>query len=137
MELSRGNSLWVQTNYQCQPIFWTARVDVYYYVAKIPSIGKQKASSSAAKLHEQPRINSKDLRESNCCHTQHVISESSLGLLHVPIHGSQHFNNEKEVEVSVKEFFALKDKNWYQCGIEELAERWLQMVQHHSLYFEY
>ena len=34
------------------------------------------------------------------------------------------FNNQEEVEVSVKEFLA-KNKNWYQCGIKELAERWL------------
>ena len=43
---------------------------------------------------------------------------------------SWHFTNQEEVEASVKEFFALKDKNWYQCGIKELAERWFQTVQH-------
>ena len=37
----------------------------------------------------------------------------------------------------MKEFFTLKDKNWYQNGIKKLEERWLQMVEHNSLYFEY
>ena len=36
----------------------------------------------------------------------------------------------------MKESFASKDKNWYQCGIKELAERWLQMVHHNGFYFE-
>ena len=35
----------------------------------------------------------------------------------------QCFNNQKEVETSVKEFFISKDKNWYQHGIKELAEK--------------
>ena len=35
------------------------------------------------------------------------------------------FNNKEELETTVKEFFALKYKNWHQRGIKELAERWL------------
>ena len=48
----------------------------------------------------------------------------------------QHFNNSKEVEASVKEFFTLKDKNWYQLGINKPAGRWLEIVQHDSLCLE-
>ena len=36
---------------------------------------------------------------------------------------SLRFNNQKEVEASMKEFFASKDKNWYLHEIKELAER--------------
>ena len=32
-------------------------------------------------------------------------------------------NNQEKVEVSVKEFFASKDKNWYRCGIKELTQK--------------
>ena len=46
------------------------------------------------------------------------------------------FKNQREVEASVKKFFALKDKNWYHCGVKELAERRLQTVQHDGVYFE-
>ena len=41
------------------------------------------------------------------------------------------------MEASVKEFFASKDKNWYQCRVQELAEKWFQMLQHDGLYFEF
>ena len=44
----------------------------------------------------------------------------------------QNFINQ-EVGASLEEFFALKDKNWYQCGIKDLGERWLQTVQHDGL----
>ena len=47
----------------------------------------------------------------------------------------QSFNNQGEVEASVKVFKASKYKNWYQHGIKELAEKWLQTVQHNDLYF--
>ena len=36
-----------------------------------------------------------------------------------------HLNNQEEEKDSVKEFFALRDKNLYQYGIKELAVRWL------------
>ena len=35
----------------------------------------------------------------------------------------QYFNNQVEAEFSVKEFFVLKDKNWYHHGIKVQAER--------------
>ena len=41
----------------------------------------------------------------------------------------RHSNKQEEVEASVKEFFASKDKIWYQRGTKELIERWL-----HPLY---
>ncbi|XP_029639571.1 histone-lysine N-methyltransferase SETMAR-like [Octopus sinensis] len=46
------------------------------------------------------------------------------------------FTNQKEVEASVGELFTSKDKNWYQCGIKELAKRWLQTVPYDDLYNE-
>ena len=49
---------------------------------------------------------------------------------------SWYFINQEEVEVSRKEFFTSKNKNWYQFGIKELAEKHLQMVQHDGFYFE-
>ena len=45
----------------------------------------------------------------------------------------QPFNNQEKVEASVQKFFAFKDKNWYQHGIKQLAEKWLQTVQHDDL----
>ena len=47
------------------------------------------------------------------------------------------FNNQKEVEASVKEFFTLKDKNLYQSGTKELPERRPTTVQPDDLYLEY
>ena len=39
---------------------------------------------------------------------------------------SGRFSNKEEVKVSVKEFFARKDKKWCQRGIKDMvAERWL------------
>ena len=49
---------------------------------------------------------------------------------------SRRFNNQEEVETSVKKFFALKEKNWYQHRIKELPVRWHLTVQHNGLYFK-
>ena len=43
---------------------------------------------------------------------------------------------QEEVEVSRKEFFYSKDKNWYEHRIKKLTESWFQMVQHDRLNFE-
>ena len=40
----------------------------------------------------------------------------------------RHFNNQEEIEASMKEFFILKNKIWYQHGFKELAEKWFQVV---------
>ena len=42
--------------------------------------------------------------------------------------GSWCFNKQEEMVALVKEFFALKEKNWYQYGIRELTEKWVQMA---------
>ena len=36
----------------------------------------------------------------------------------------------------IQEFFASKDRNWYQKGIEQLADRWLKCIEAGGLYFE-
>ena len=46
------------------------------------------------------------------------------------------FNKQKELEASVKEFFTLKANHWYQQEIKELAEIWLQTLQHDGLDLE-
>ena len=45
---------------------------------------------------------------------------------------SQQFDNEKEVEASVKEFLVSKAKKCLQYGIKELAESRLQMMQNNG-----
>ena len=47
------------------------------------------------------------------------------------------FDNLEQVENGVQEFFASKDKEWYQHGIQELAERWTKTIDHDGLYFEH
>ena len=47
-----------------------------------------------------------------------------------------YLNNKQEVEAPVKELFASKNKNWYQCEIKRLKEKWLQMMQHDGLNFK-
>jgi histone-lysine N-methyltransferase SETMAR len=46
------------------------------------------------------------------------------------------FKNVEEVETGVRDFFASKQPEWYRAGIENLAERWLQTIDHNGLYFE-
>lgn len=46
------------------------------------------------------------------------------------------FNNSSEVENACQEFFSSKTKEWYRGGIQELATRWLQVIQANGLYFE-
>ena len=50
---------------------------------------------------------------------------------------SRRFNNQEEIEASVKKFITSMNKNWYQRGIKELVERWFQTVEYDDLYFEY
>jgi hypothetical protein len=40
------------------------------------------------------------------------------------------------VEGAVEDIFASKDKEWYQA-FKELAEKWVNTIEHESLYFEY
>ena len=46
---------------------------------------------------------------------------------------SRHFNNQEEMEVSVNEFFALKNKNWYRCWIQKPVERYLNWAYNPDL----
>lgn len=46
------------------------------------------------------------------------------------------FANLEEVENGCREFFASKDKGWYRRGIQLLAERWIQCIEHNGLYFD-
>lgn len=45
------------------------------------------------------------------------------------------FASEAEVATGLTEFFASKPPQWYQRGIECLAERWLKVVESEGLYF--
>ena len=46
---------------------------------------------------------------------------------------SRRFNKQELVEAWMKEFFNLKDKNWCQSEIKELAKKWLQPDYHPNL----
>jgi [histone H3]-lysine36 N-dimethyltransferase SETMAR len=46
------------------------------------------------------------------------------------------FSDIDDVDNGCREFFASKDKTWYRRGIEQLAERWVQCIEHNGLYFE-
>ncbi|XP_054152815.1 histone-lysine N-methyltransferase SETMAR-like [Oppia nitens] len=39
------------------------------------------------------------------------------------------FKNREEVEVAVKEFFGLKEKNWFAEGIEKLPNKWREVIE--------
>lgn len=45
------------------------------------------------------------------------------------------FENEAEVEVGCREFFASKTTEWYRRGISLLVERWTKTIEHGGLYF--
>ena len=47
----------------------------------------------------------------------------------------RHFENFDEVENGCREFFESKNPEWYRSGIEQLAHRWLETVEHGGLYF--
>jgi len=46
------------------------------------------------------------------------------------------FTNVKYVEVASLKFFSSKSKEWYLSDIQELAERWLETIEHSDLYFD-
>lgn len=46
------------------------------------------------------------------------------------------FNDLDEVETACQEFFRSKEKDWYQQGIQQLADRWLKTIESNGLYFE-
>ena len=46
------------------------------------------------------------------------------------------FENLEQLETGVQEFFDSKDKEWYRRGIQDLAKRWVKIIEHDSLYFE-
>lgn len=46
------------------------------------------------------------------------------------------FNSSEEVENGCREFFASKTPEWYRAGIEQLADRWLRIIDHNGLYFK-
>ena len=51
------------------------------------------------------------------------------------LHGRR-FDNLEQVEAGCREFFNLKDKEWYRRGIKQLTDRWLQIIVSNGLYFE-
>ena len=77
-------------------------------------------------------INTRDLGQSNWCHTIYNLELAPLD--YYLFWSIAHFlcgwcfSNQDEVEASVKEFFALKDESWYQHWIKGLAERWLNQA---------
>ena len=46
------------------------------------------------------------------------------------------FNNEEEIEMDCREFFASKDENWYYNGLKQLSRRWIKCIEHDGLYFD-
>lgn len=46
------------------------------------------------------------------------------------------FNDLEEVEIGCQEFFVSKDKEWYQHGMEQLADRWVKTIEFDGLYFK-
>jgi histone-lysine N-methyltransferase SETMAR len=46
------------------------------------------------------------------------------------------FETIEQVERSCREFFASKYPDWYKKGIEELAHRWIEVIESNGLYFE-
>lgn len=46
------------------------------------------------------------------------------------------FNNLDEVEKGCQDFFSSKDKDWYERGIQQLADRWIQTINSNGLYFQ-
>jgi hypothetical protein len=47
------------------------------------------------------------------------------------------FQSVADVEVVVEGFFASKDKEWFYQAFKELAEKWVNTIEHEGLYFEY
>ena len=60
----------------------------------------------------------------------HLFSHLENALKH------QQFENEKEVEIWVKNFFDKKTKDFYRTGIRALPERWARCVAKEGDYFE-
>jgi hypothetical protein len=47
------------------------------------------------------------------------------------------FQSVADVEVTVEEFFASKDKEWFYQAFKELAEKLVKTIDHEGLYFKY
>jgi histone-lysine N-methyltransferase SETMAR len=47
------------------------------------------------------------------------------------------FKSVADMKVTVEEFFASKDKDWFYQAFKELAEKWVKTIEHEGLYFEY
>jgi hypothetical protein len=47
------------------------------------------------------------------------------------------FQSVGDVEVAVQEYFASKDKEWFYQAFKELAEKWVNTIEHGGLYCEY
>jgi hypothetical protein len=52
------------------------------------------------------------------------------------LHGKK-FQSVADVEVSVEEFFAFQDREWFYQEFKELAEKWVKTIEHEDLYFQY
>jgi len=46
------------------------------------------------------------------------------------------FETPEDVENGCREFFDSKPREWYKRGIEELAQRWMSVIEHNGLYFK-
>ena len=46
------------------------------------------------------------------------------------------FETTEDLETACQEFFASKSPEWYRKGMEDLARRWVSVVEHDGLYFE-
>ena len=45
------------------------------------------------------------------------------------------FENVDDFRNSCQQFFESKDKSWYRRGIEQLAERWVNVIEYDGIYF--
>jgi [histone H3]-lysine36 N-dimethyltransferase SETMAR len=47
------------------------------------------------------------------------------------------FKDVEDVKIGVQAFIDSKPKGWFRQGLDELAKRWVQTIDHDGLYFEY
>lgn len=46
------------------------------------------------------------------------------------------FNNVDDVEVACRDLFTSKPREWYHQGIEDVAQRWVRIIESNGLYLE-
>ena len=91
-------------------------------------------------LQEEPRQKFRNWKESNCHHTQHTALilrlQITICFQQCPFLAWKKFLKLQSCGSGSHRILRIETRDWYRCGVINLAERWLKTTENDGLYSE-